>query len=258
MLGVRQPLISAWEAGRHQPSPKMYFKFSRLPLDYKDQRWLAEQAGADLKTFETIADRLRKQRHERPAPPDEIVRILPMPKIEGEGPDLIFSAQKLPHPYLTQYVHVRDDFMKPQFGREDILVVDTSETDPWKLEEGACVAVYRSPEHAAQQSDLRKKFEGSHPREEVEERKRQMSFPYSHVGLFVGWLHEQIEAYADGKLGFFFLEAPWIREREMLSARQPHHPPDAEIIDASGLTVLGRVIAWLHCDQGPRVEPQGE
>lgn len=282
-LGVRQPLVSAWERG-HLPSPRMYFKFSRLLINYKDQRWLAEKAGADLKTLENIADGLRKQRHEAPLP-SEIVRILPMPTIQGgdlqgkvrlyigeEGPDLIISTAKVPHPYLTHYVQVRDSFMSPQFRPGNILVVDRSETDPWKLEEGSCLAVHRSAEYAEQQhwAEDRKRLEKELSKEEVDERRRRMSFPYHRVGLSVGWLHKDIQQGHEvggtrelderafggfgpvGKLGFFSLEAPWIRE--MLSARQPHFPP-GEVTDASGLVVLGRVIAWI--DSGEELRSEG-
>jgi transcriptional regulator with XRE-family HTH domain len=273
MLGVRQPLISAWEAG-HLPSPRMYFKFSRLPLDYEDQLWLAEKAGADLKAIENIAEGLRKRRH-APPPPEENTRILPMPKIEGEGPDLVVSGIEIPHPYLTKYVHVKDNFMSPQYWADDILVIDTSEADPWTLEEGSCVAVCRSQEYAEQQqwAARQKEFEESHSREEVEERRRRMSFPYAHIGLFVGWLHRQIEPTATVTAtpteehpslltpgesrplmhGWFFLEAPWVRET--LSARRPHYPPDTEVLDASGLTILGLVIGHWRRQIGKVLMP---
>jgi transcriptional regulator with XRE-family HTH domain len=244
-LGVDQSLISAWEVGSRRPSSVLLLEVAAFPtLDHDERLWLIGKAGMDPETIEFSAAGFLRQASE-PSEPGETVSIKPMRKIEGKGTDLRFPKRAVPNWVTTKYVTVRDNFMQPMHKIGDILLVDESQRDPWKLEEGTCVAVYRSPEHAAQQhwSDHQKRIEETHPREEVEERKRRMSFPYAHIGLFVGWLHGQIEADADGKLGFFFLEAPWVRE--MLSARQSHFPPGAEVIDASSLTILGRVIAWI-------------
>jgi len=233
----------------------MLLKFARLPIDKPDIEWLVTKAGAGVEILRDIANRFLEERRESV---HTTTRIFPLPKIEKQTQDLVISEWVIPHPVTTFYVRVPDNFMVPQFRRGDRLFIDASETDPWELEEGTCVAVYRSPEHAVQQHwpERQKEFEESHPKEEVEERKRLMVFPYQHIGLFVGWLQGRIEADADGKWGHFFLEAPWIRTSEMLSVRQPHHPIDAKVIDASGLIVLGRVIAWLHSDRDTRSEPR--
>jgi transcriptional regulator with XRE-family HTH domain len=279
-LGVDQSLVSAWERGKRRgrrPSGVL-LKFAALPaLDHDDRLWLIGKAGMDPETIEFFAAGFLRQSAE-PSKPGETVAIKPMRKIEGEGPDLQLSKLVVPNWLTTKYVTVRDNFMQPIHKIGDILLIDESQRDPRKLDEGACVAVYVSPEHAAQQhwEQHRKRIEETHPAEEVQERRRTMAFPYGRVGLTIGWLRKEIKESTvvtarptEGlphlltpnppelkTVGWFFLEAPWLRTPEMLHARQPDWPPDLVNLSAEDVVIqgkklfgaqiiLGCVIAWI-------------
>ena len=279
-IGVKQPLVAAWEKG-HGPSPRMYFALSRIVLDYESQQWLLKQAGADLQTIEVVADGLLKRRGASPIG-KEIVRIMPISAgdllyparwaahsvfrahatllmdgiEEPEGPELIVSREMMPPTTRLRYVTVRDNFMAPQFRRGDRLVIDYSETDPWNIQEGACVVAYRSARYAAPLAELQRKMEVENP-EEADRRKRSGESPFDRVGLFAGWLRKQIEPDATGvaplgavkgspprtMLGFFSLEAPWLPTRVGILGIGPEHP--ADVPKMSDHLVLGRAVAWI-------------
>ncbi|PYU52676.1 MAG: hypothetical protein DMG48_05195 [Acidobacteria bacterium] len=262
-LGIEQPLISAWEAGTRRPSSWLLIRLSSFPtLSLEEIRWLLGKAGMEPETIEFLAAGFQKQSSEPPKP-GEVVTIKPMRTLEGSGHDLQITKQRIPNPIATKYVTVRGNFMQPIYKAGDILVIDESQKDPWKLEEGACVAVYTDPQYAAQQHwEARKRIEKEHPPEDVAERRRMMNYPWGQIGLYVGWLRKEIKpttvvrGVASESLpglltpeqpqvvnhGWFFLEAPWLPVNKMLPARQPHHP--AEVI-ISDLVVLGRVVGWL-------------
>ncbi len=287
LLGVRQPLVSSWERG-YGPSPKMYLKLSKLVLDYESQQWLLNKAGADLQTIEGVADGISKRRN-RPALPGEVTRVPPFEKIEvspdspiqiashfnaiwqgieeANGAELIVSRANLPQTNRLRYLTMRDDFMSPQFRRGDILIVDASETDPWKLEEGACVLAYRSAEYAVQQKweEHRKALEASEGTEEMDRRRRAMEYPFQRLGLFAGWLRKEIresptvaaaataQTAKTQKLvagepftrmrGWFFLEAPWFPVHQILISTQPHYQSEIALSDH---VIVGRIVGWLR------------
>lgn len=256
-LGVDQSLISAWERGGRRgrrPSSGLLLKFAAFPtLDHDDRLWLIGKAGMDPDTIEFSAAGFLKQSSE-PTKPGETVPIKPMRKLEGEGPDLRFPKRVVPNWVTTKYITLRDNFMQPIHKSGDILLIDESQNDPWKLDEGACLATYLSPAYAEQQhwDERRKRIEETHPKEEVKERRQTMSFPYERIGLSVGWLRKQIETDAEGKYGLFFLEAPWLPVHIMLPVRQPHHDPGIEIVSAR--TILGRVIAWVAGPESAKLD----
>jgi transcriptional regulator with XRE-family HTH domain len=259
-LGVAQSLVSAWERGKRRgrrPSSGLLLKFAAFPtLDHDEVDWLIAKAGMDPETITFAAERHLNESSPPPKPgevtsikplrklesglPDFLKKEQPDAEIESGGPDLPFWKKAVPNSATTKYITVRDHFMRPIYKPGDILLIDQSQRDPWKLDEGACVAVYLSAEYAAQQHwpEHREKIEQENPEEELERRRSMMNFPYERVGLTVGWLRKQIES----DYGWFFLEAPWLPVHKPLPARQAHHGDAVLIAD---LQILGRVVAWI-------------
>ncbi len=280
-LGVNRSLVSAWERGQTQgrkPHSRFLLKIASWPgVSREEVEWLIEKADVEPDVLRRAAEfRLNDEREA--LAPDSVIPVGPMltfrapasfrisRTLEGPGPSVPFSGNEVLNPHSLKYVRVRDDFMRPFFKEGDLLILDESESDPWEMEEGTCLAVFRSPEYAAQyRAERRERIEREHTVEEVAERKRTLSDPYERLGLFVGWLRKRIDQtivqsamptethpglLTPGQprlemVGWFSLEAPWLPVHETLSVRQPYHPKDSEIVNASGLVVLGRLMAWM-------------
>jgi transcriptional regulator with XRE-family HTH domain len=257
-LAIRQPVISAWEQGKAEPSPKMCLKFARLPLDKADIKWLLLKAGVDSVSLESAADRLLQERH-MPVGADNI-KVRPLPKIEMDKADLALPAWMVPRPLATYYVRVRDDFMRPLYRSGDIFVVDTSERDLFKLEEGSPIAVYRSPEFAEEQERRREEVEKLNTHEDMERRREHGAHPFRHIGVFVGWLRREFEP---GHHTLYLLDAPRPGQPAIVVTELVRTKVEPEFIEdvtkrygrpfggvlGEQMEVLGRVIAWIAVDQ---------
>lgn len=259
--------------------------------------WLLQKTQVAPETFQRALEiRLKEEKAAGSAAVEsgDAIRVQPMltfqppwpmklsGKLDGcsDSKELVFPREQLANPFSTKYFRVKDDFMRPFFSQGDLLLIDESARDPWQMADHACVAAYRSPEYATQQhwTELKQQFEREHPAEVVEDFKTTMSGPYARLGLLVGWLQKKIRevttvrATATGEHpglltpGQPFLEtrtelnlsAPWLPDVGVhLVTRRPDKP-DVEVIDVSGLVVLGCVVGWLAgSENGGKGLPRG-
>lgn len=154
---------------------------------YDEAFWFWEQAKLDTDVM-LLAANVRLNKRNAPA---GIVSVPAMPNIAGqEKPESadVFQLDRsvVPHEAETSYLRVPGgSFVPRMLHPQDIVVIDSFETDPWKLE-GSLVAAYRSPE--LRDEKVQREFEKSSTKEEVSYRRSLGMHPFQRFGMFVGWL----------------------------------------------------------------------
>src|SRR6266700_458416 len=188
-IGVPRSKVSECERGK-PPSVQMFVllgnEAARQGL-YNEAIWFWKRAKLDTEAMLVSASRLLAKRSASTG----IVQVPLMPNIAGQekaetAAILQLDRSVVPHEEETSYLRVPDwSFVPRTLRAQDIIMIDSFETDPWKLE-GSLIAAYRSPE--LRDKKLQREFEKSNTKEEVEERRRLGIHPFQRFGLFVGRL----------------------------------------------------------------------
>ncbi len=245
--------ISAWESGQNIPSSEMYVQLGNLAAElklYPQAIWFWQEAGVNkARMFSTVHTILREQR--APARAGEIVRVSPMPEIDPSATgNMPFPHWMIPNHAETFYVRIADDFMRPEYRQGDVLAIDTSETDLWKLENFR-VALYRSGDYfekeAQKQRQERARLQASLTEEERERRRAAGDWPYESLGLLVG----RLRRWQGPAMHQFMLE--WkpsclATTQSVASVLTDVDPSNRKLIFASGLRMLGHVVARMDSD----------
>jgi transcriptional regulator with XRE-family HTH domain len=131
VLGVTQPMISAWEAGRDDPSAEAWLKLANL-AGFSDALFFWGQAGVDQHVMLSAAEDLLRERGVQEVP-GEIVRIerssTGLPEAEGPGPLLPVAAQFVSDPLSTRWLVVDDKLANSIFPAGDLILLDESAKD---------------------------------------------------------------------------------------------------------------------------------
>jgi len=197
-LGVGQPVVSAWEQerGGYEPSPESYAHLGNFASErgfFGEAIWFWQRAGMDPVEMSRALRSKKKSVKERSAAVGTVL-VEVMPNIVGQeesetAPALGFDESVVPNPDCTRYLRVpTESFVPRMLHVGDLVVIDSSETDPWKLE-GSLIAAYRSPELRDERTQ--REFEKSNTEEEVNERRKLGIHPFQRFGLFVGRLQAQ-------------------------------------------------------------------
>jgi len=191
-IGVPRSKVSECERGK-PPSVQMLVllgnEAARQGL-YNEAIWFWKRAKLDTEAMLMSASRLLAKRSASTG----IAQVPLMPNIAGQEKAQIARVLQLdrsvvPHEEETNYLRVTDESFVPRtFHAQDIIVIDSFETDPWKLE-GSLIAAYRSSE--LRDEKLQREFEKSNTKKEVEERRGLGIHPFQRFGLFVGRLQAQ-------------------------------------------------------------------
>jgi transcriptional regulator with XRE-family HTH domain len=126
ILGVTQPMVSAWEGGSDEPSCEMYIKLGNL-ASYPGNLWFWEQASLDVGKALSVAERILKERGVPPAE-GEICRIeygLPgqTPVVEPTS-SLLVPTRFVPRPLATRWFAVDEKTAGTVFNAGDAVAVE--------------------------------------------------------------------------------------------------------------------------------------
>jgi transcriptional regulator with XRE-family HTH domain len=129
VLGVTQPMISAWEGGSDVPSLGAYVRMGNL-APFPDNVWFWKQAGLDEQAVLSAAEKVIEQRSV-PLPETEIVRVPWIgedgERIEDAGPPFLLPAEIVPHPLSTVCMEIGDRVAGPRVFSGDIVALDVSQ-----------------------------------------------------------------------------------------------------------------------------------
>lgn len=123
-IGVTQPMVSAWEAGRDTPSAEIWIKLGEL-AGYPDCYWFYERAGLDRQKLLAATEKtLKEQIKDADSPLLEgqiilVPRVRSLQSLEPAGLPLPMPAQAVPNALSTRCIEIE--------GTE--VVVDTADTD---------------------------------------------------------------------------------------------------------------------------------
>ncbi|SPE30106.1 Repressor protein C2 (modular protein) [Candidatus Sulfotelmatomonas gaucii] len=219
LIGVKQSAVSAWEQGAPPPSDQNYIRLGNAALSQEDVLWFWGRAGLDVKVFERVADEILESRSEtgESLPINSLVYIKPL--LGTEGDDLLFPLSLVPNPLSTRYARIPEPFVSnefpPNFERGDVLLIDTSETDLRKIDEGSLVAM---------------DFQGG---------KRPLNADEARFAFTFGWLEKQDATIGDVSTLHFMLRRPFGDSFIGSSVGSLAVEPIRQHL------VLGRVIAWV-------------
>jgi transcriptional regulator with XRE-family HTH domain len=126
ILGVTQPMVSAWEGGSDEPSREMFAKLGNL-ASYPDNLWFWQQAGIDQQAMLSAAEQVLKEGG-APATEREITRVRPYQQTgqATEGPDLVLPARFVSNPLSTRYLVIDGKLASAIFPIGDVVVLDVS------------------------------------------------------------------------------------------------------------------------------------
>jgi transcriptional regulator with XRE-family HTH domain len=132
ILGVTQPMISAWEGGSDEPSCEMFAKLGNLS-SYPDNIWFWQEAGLDPQRMFSAAEQALKELR-TPANAGEVIPIprfrLTAQRGEEAGPRILIAAERVPNP-LSTFCYVLDEKTAGLcFGPGDIVALDISAGGP--------------------------------------------------------------------------------------------------------------------------------
>jgi hypothetical protein len=251
-VGIPQSKVSECEAGK-PPSVQMFVLLGNYAAKqglFEDATWFWRRAGLDTEAMLSAASRLLAKKNA----PAGIATIPLMANIVGQekaesAPILNADRSVIPNPEDTYYVRVpTESFVIKALRCGDFVVIDSSETNPWKLE-GCLIAAYRSPELKDEQSQI--EFVKSNTKEEVDERRTLGIHPFRRFGLFIGFLlperlgetaHLCVSGLVSGRVEISEPVAFWsdYYVRRDAADRGP----------AIGIKVLGRVLSLIHSEVG--------
>ena len=263
ILGVTQPMISAWEGGSDQPSCEMFAKLGNL-ASYPDNIWFWQQVGLDPQEMFSAAEQILKERvKDRSALPDpkvvtEIGRFrLTAEGREEAGPALLIARERVPNPLSTVCLVLDEKNAGFSFSAGDLVVVDVFAGDVNTSEAfwNQLVLAEFGP-RAEQAAGLQGIWpQGFSIGKLVLERNAQ----WTPKGVsFTGRLGPLIEAF-DARsfpIGHYYHEvppdldrSPYLPPRDRDLARRIEKEAREEALKnfrpAKGCRILGRVIAWF-------------
>ena len=242
-LGVARSLIAACESGsgNRAPSTDLLVKLGNVAAEnqrYTDAEWFWRKAGVTL-MIPTALELLKQIE----APTTRgLMTSLHANAITAQDQDkgrfLLFPSQLLPNPLASSYAIVADDALRPMFNKGDVLIVDESETNPWKMV-GRYIATLR---HTAWERNVR----ALRQQLSDEEYARFLPSRPERLGLFVGWLHPTsrdsdtvLEIEAPNSLGGISRQAIAFETKPIPGGSTTRK------ITSPEFAVLGRVIAWI-------------
>jgi hypothetical protein len=251
-IGIARSLVSACEGKGREPSTYMYVRLGNFAVSlklYSLAAWFWKQAGVEAESMLSLA---AQDRDQMAVPPrsGQTARVRPSKSgLQADRPAksptyLALPAQTVPNAPSTSYLRVEDDAMLPMFKRGDILVIDSSETDLWKLQ-GSWVAIRGNPSGpSAREKAIIEREKNSLPRLMGDIYADSLTFKTAAV--LAGVLLREVEAGAsmlqlhrlarssEGPFDKFEILA--FEQGSARNRRRSQYP---------GLTVLGRVV-WCH------------
>jgi DNA-binding XRE family transcriptional regulator len=243
VLKVSRAAMQHWETGRSTPSAETFIKLAKLSINKLPSAaiWFLKQAGIGLKELRAVAPEIEKSlsARERPAAPGELFEIpcaRLAPRAEAESP-LLIPSSLIQNRATTTYLRLFDDEMSPMFGAGDVIVLDESEIDPWKLT-GKWIAIYKPFRVYSHEQTAEFKRTGRLDSED----------PHPQRGVMVGLLRER----RDGGISTLLLEGirgdglePW---RQVIAMNVRSHA-DGERHLLEHIVVLGRVVTWVSAHE---------
>lgn len=240
-VGVARSLVAACEGGKRTPSTDLLVRLGNVAAEnqlYRDAEWFWREAGV-RRMLPTAVHLLKEM--EAPISHGAVTHVPPSKLARQErdaGRWLPFPTHLLSTPLAAAYITVADDSLRPMFNRDDVLVLDESADDPWKMI-GRYVAAYR---HTSWNKHVRAM------REMLTDHEFNLllSQRQDRLGLYAGWLRSNVR---EGST-LLTIEAP-----------SPLGGISSEVIafDAAPLeggsvrrrivmpefNLLGRVVAWI-------------
>jgi len=144
-IGVQQPILSQWEKGSREPSADKYVKLALLSKTYSYFELFMSKAGIDWsKLSKRLSSEIGRIVRASSAPSNGLVtvpvlrdsvhvadpRLAPEHKIEYRIP---LPAEMIPRPDKTSGIRASSNEMQPMFGVGDVVLIDSSEIDHYKL-----------------------------------------------------------------------------------------------------------------------------
>jgi transcriptional regulator with XRE-family HTH domain len=133
ILGVTQPMVSSWEAGRETPSAESWIKLGNLS-PWPDSLWFWEQAGLKPSALAATAEKALRELS-KPATPelltDQLVGVPPFKKGADRGTEgraRLVERDYVPNPISTSYYTIDKDSEGYGLNAGDILLIDSSES----------------------------------------------------------------------------------------------------------------------------------
>ena len=247
-LGTARSMLAACEtdAKRGRPPLSLLIALGNVAAAkqlYDDAEWFWAEAGLQPQGMTRTVIALLKER----GAPTTVGRRTGVPRNkiiyrDQDGPNRIdIQTDFLPDPLSCSFAIVPDESLRPLFNRNDVVVIDESETDLWKLV-GDCVALYRAASWIRNVQEAREKLSDA----EYQALSREMGARIDRLGLHVGWLRVSEREGAKSLL----LESPTPfggMAQEVVAFEIPPMPRSSTTrrIEVPAFTVLGRVTCWI-------------
>lgn len=252
VLGFDRSMLAGYESTEHpkRPSSSFFISLGNLAAEnrrYEDAIWFWEQGG------------IRGQ-NMIPAVLD-IVKELDAPLVQGslttvpankclQLPDdkerrVPFPTALLPNPLAVSFVAVNDDALEPLYKRGDVLIVDESNADIWKMI-GSRVVAYRAASWSESVRKSREKLTDAEFEKYLPDRS-------GRIGLYAGWLRST----SRGAESIVVIESPNIlgsisSTPIAFELSAIHGSSIKRKIDVPEFIVLGTIVASIT---PPRVSP---
>jgi DNA-binding XRE family transcriptional regulator len=226
-LGVGVTAVYAWERGAYEPSAEIYNKLAVMGsgIEWRFTEHFLSRAGLDERTIEHMAGQIR-------AMPPGFVEIR---CLEDESEKLQFPKSLLGNRELTRFIRVHQDDLTP-VRPGDILLIDTADTALRKLDDGSFVAV--SSVSTDRKSRLR--LIGFLQKQNADTR----GGSGFHFLLEIGGAHKVVKLPPRPATDIDIPNVPELHRR-VATAFLGFSVGDTEELAHEGLTVLGRVVAWI-------------
>jgi DNA-binding XRE family transcriptional regulator len=235
-LGVARPLVTQCEGGKN-PSVGLLMKLGNFAADrqdYESAEWFWQRAGLNFQSMVQATLALLKH-HEAPITRG-LMTIVPPNKLLAQEREkdrlLYFPTYLLPDPLACSFIAVPDDSLRPLYNRRDVLIIDESETDVWKMV-GSHIAAFRP-------TSWNKHVMAQKSRLSSEEFEQMLSLHASRLGIYAGWLRSSVR---DGQT-VLALESPNAlggTSSEVIAV-QSGTRGRAEVPE---FIVLGRIVNWI-------------
>jgi DNA-binding XRE family transcriptional regulator len=240
-IGVARSLVAACEGGSRTPSTDFLVRLGNLAAEnrhYIEAEWFWREAG--VRRMLPAAVHLLKQM-ESPISHGAITNVPPSKFARQErdaGRWLPFPTHLLTTPLAAAYITVADDSLRPMFKRDDVLVLDESERDPWTMV-GGYIAAYR---HTSWNKHVRAMREMLTD----QEFSQLLSLRQDRLGLYAGWVRSNMR---EGS-AVLTIEAPnslggVSSEVIAFDAAPLEGGSIRRRIEMPEFSILGRVVAWV-------------
>jgi hypothetical protein len=257
-IRIARSLVSACEGDGREPSTYMYVRMGNFAVSlklYSLAAWFWEQAGVEAESMLSFAAQDR-DRMAVPPTSGEIARVRPgrsdlqVDRAAKSPTYMPLPADTVPNAPSTSYLLVEDDAMLPMFKRGDILVIDSSETDLWKLE-GSWVAIRGNPSGPTAREKAiieREKTKLPHLMGDI----YADSLTFKTAAVIAGVLLREVETGANMlQLHRLSRNREGVSDRFEILAFEDGPARSRRRSRFPGLTVLGRIV-WVHLSEPER------